>query len=76
MDNKLLNIESPTIKRTILLDCLMRKNISLDTQYKIALLINNSNNREVKAEELTNIINSCKTEEEVVEKINNLNSIE
>ena len=50
----------------------MRKNISLDTQYKIALLINSSNKREDKAEELTNIINSCKTEEEVVEKIKTL----
>lgn len=69
MDKKLKNIESPTIKRTILLDCFMTKNISLDTQYRIALLINQSSNREQKAEEMTRIVESAKSETEILAMI-------
>lgn len=69
MDKKLKNIESPTIKRTILLDCFMTKNISLDTQYRIALLINQSSNREQKAEEMIRIVESAKSEMEILAMI-------
>ena len=69
MDKKLTNIESPTIKRTILLDCFMRKNISLDTQHRIALLINKSSNREHKAEEMTQIVESAQSETELLTAI-------
>lgn len=69
MDKKLTNIESPTIKRTILLDCFMRKNISLDTQHRIALLINKSSDREKKAEEMTRIVESAKSETEILAMI-------
>ena len=69
MDKKLTNIESPTIKRTILLDCFMRTNISLDTQHRIALLINKSSNREHKAEEMTQIVESAQSETELLTAI-------
>ena len=69
MDKKLTNIESPTIKRTILLDCFMRKNISLDTQHRISLLINKSSNREKKAEEMTRIVESAQSETEILTAI-------
>ena len=71
--------ESITIKRAFLLKTASQKGLSANLIWEISLIIKStyektqsSKSAEAKAEQITNLINSCKTEQEIWDKLETL----
>ena len=65
-------------ERAVLLNTFLQKDLSENTELKIAKVIKNtiekfgSREADLKAKEITQIINSCKTEAEILAKIKDI----